>query len=98
MKKPLKKTSNSFLSSPTISNEEKVEILNEKLKFIINSSRYLNQDPDINDYYLQSNLEEINMNSIMVFSKASKNSVRLQINILLFIFYERIYKIIKKTS
>ena len=45
-----------------ITNEEKVEILNKKLKYVISSSRYLTQDADIHDYYLLSNLEEIKMN------------------------------------
>ena len=49
-------------SKNLISNDELVEILNKKLKYVISSSRYLIQDADINDYYLLSNLEEINMN------------------------------------
>ena len=46
----------------TITNEELLDTLNKKLKFVISSNRYLIHDPDINDYYLLSNLEEINMN------------------------------------
>ena len=42
--------------------DQLLENLNKKLKFVIGSSRYLTQEPDINDYYLLSNLEEINMN------------------------------------
>ena len=49
-------------SKQVISNDELVEILNKKLRYVISSSRYLIQDADINDYYLLSNLEEINMN------------------------------------
>ncbi len=49
-------------SKNLVTNDELVEILNKKLRYVISSSRYLIQDADINDYYLLSNLEEINMN------------------------------------
>ena len=105
MKKPLKKTSNSFLSSPTISNEEKVEILNEKLKFIINSSRYLNQDPDINDYYLQSNLEEINMNrkqllEIVLWCLVKPQKIQLDYKLIFYylFFMKEFTKLLKKQA
>ena len=61
----MKRSSIHHLSSTeniSITNEEKVEILNKKLKYVISSSRYLIQDADIDDYYLLSNLEEIKMN------------------------------------
>ena len=105
MKKPLKKTSNSFLSSPTISNEEKVEILNEKLKFIINSSRYLNQDPDINDYYLQSNLEEVNMNrkqllEIVLWCLVKPQKIQLDYKLIFYylFFMKEFTKLLKKQA
>ena len=53
----------------TITNEELLDTLNKKLKFVISSNRYLTHDPDINDYYLLSNLEELNLNRELLLEK-----------------------------
>ena len=53
----------------TITNEELLDTLNKKLKFVISSNRYLIHDPDINDYYLLSNLEELNLNRELLLEK-----------------------------
>ena len=49
--------------------DQLLENLNKKLKFVIGSSRYLTQEPDINDYYLLSNLEELNLNKELLLEK-----------------------------
>ena len=53
----------------TITNEELLDTLNKRLKFVISSNRYLTHDPDINDYYLLSNLEELNLNRELLLEK-----------------------------